>query len=382
MTKLFSPSTAVQTERLLRRFLELVQLDSPSQAEGPVREYIKGECHRLNLAFVEDTHGNLIITWPGHGHTSEDWYMVTGHMDVVPPCHGVKPVVEGTNGTRRVCSDGTTVLGADDKSALAAIFEAIEVVQEQQYPHPNLLFLITVEEEISLLGAKKMDPRLYQHAVFGIAFDHTGPQGLIVYEAPSLVEFELIVTGHSVHAGICPEHGDNAIQRLCKIIEQVPTGAVAPQTTFNWARVEGGKGTNIVPDRAVAQGEFRSHHEASLTMLKERLQAAVDAVVTPPATATLTFNTTFEHYRTDPDCAHVNTLKTAIRQAGFEPQLTQSNGASDINVFANQGLPGVVLSAGYVDPHALTEYVMVDDLVAMTRILLSTWSVWATSPAV
>ncbi|MCA9841315.1 MAG: M20/M25/M40 family metallo-hydrolase [Cyanobacteria bacterium HKST-UBA03] len=370
---------AVNPDRLLGTFIDLLRLDSPSGQEGPVREYLLDWFARHQITAQADAHGNVIATLPAR-HSTAPPVVVTGHMDVVPPCSGVEPMVTGQNGDRVIRSNGQTVLGADDKSALAGLLEAIMASDEQQTARPEVKLLITVGEEVGLQGAYAMDPSHYADCVFGVAFDHTGEQGLIVHEAPTLVEFALTVTGKSVHAGICPEHGVNAITHLLAVVNDVPTGRVdldGMSGTFNWGWVEGGKGTNVVPDQAVARGEFRSLEPQMIDRFKARLEAAIARHVVAPASATLTFDTQFEHYRTDPEHPYVQAVADTFLALGCTPNIRASHGGSDLNVFANRGLPGVVLSAGYHDPHALSEHVYLKDMVTMVAVLLGFWQAWA-----
>nr|WGE06644.1 M20/M25/M40 family metallo-hydrolase [Bacillus subtilis] len=96
-------------------------------------------------------------------------------MDTVVPGNGVKPVVE--NGY--VKTDGTTILGADDKAGLAAMFEAIKVLKEENIEHGTIEFIITVGEESGLIGAKALDRSMIT-ASYGYALDSDGKVGNIV----------------------------------------------------------------------------------------------------------------------------------------------------------------------------------------------------------
>ena len=94
----------------------------------------------------------------------------TSHMDTVTPGKGIKPQLDADGYIR---SDGTTILGADDKAGLAAMFEAIRVLKEQSIPHGPVQFVITVGEESGLLGARALDASKLK-AKFGYALDSNG----------------------------------------------------------------------------------------------------------------------------------------------------------------------------------------------------------------
>ncbi|MDN8954961.1 M20/M25/M40 family metallo-hydrolase, partial [Staphylococcus aureus] len=79
------------------------------------------------------------------------------HMDTVVPAINVKPIVKDDG---YIYSDGTTILGADDKAGLAAMLEVLQVIKEQQIPHGQIQFVITVGEESGLIGAKELNSEL------------------------------------------------------------------------------------------------------------------------------------------------------------------------------------------------------------------------------
>lgn len=142
--------------------------------------------------------GNLVCTLPG---TKEaDTIYFTSHMDTVVPGKGVKPVIEDGY----VKTDGTTILGADDKTGLAAMLEAVKVLKEKNIPHGTIQFIITVGEESGLVGAKALDRSLIK-ADYGYALDSDGKVGNIIVAAPTQAKIRATVYGKTAHAGVEPE---------------------------------------------------------------------------------------------------------------------------------------------------------------------------------
>ena len=147
-------------EHLLNEFLELVQIDSETKDEGKIAEVLKQKFSGLGLEVIEDDArektghgaGNLIFTLPGTKEGVDPIYF-TSHMDTVVPGKGVKPSIKDGY----VVTDGTTVLGADDKAGLAVMLEVIRVLKEQNIPHGEIQFIITVGEETGLVGANALD---------------------------------------------------------------------------------------------------------------------------------------------------------------------------------------------------------------------------------
>lgn len=149
----------VNEQRLVDEFLELVQIDSETKHERDIAKVLKQKFEALGLDVIEDDAaaktghgaGNLICTLAATKDGVDPIYF-TSHMDTVVPGKGVKPSIQDGY----VVTDGTTILGADDKAGLAAMLEAIRVLKEQNIPHGVIQFIITVGEESGLVGAKAL----------------------------------------------------------------------------------------------------------------------------------------------------------------------------------------------------------------------------------
>src|SRR5699024_2642885 len=128
------------------------------------------------------------------------------HMDTVVPGKGIKPSVQDGY----IVSDGTTILGSDDKAGLAAILEMIRTLKEKDIEHGDIQFIITVGEESGLVGAKALDESMIT-AKYGYAIDSNGPVGDIVVAAPTQAKLFTVIKGKTAHAGLAPEKGVSAI---------------------------------------------------------------------------------------------------------------------------------------------------------------------------
>ncbi len=367
------PFADAETEQLLQTFLDMVVIDSPSGEEERMREYLERRVQAAGLAYEVDGGGNLIVEVPKHPDCPHDSVLVlSGHMDVVPPCHNIRPVVETVDGDRLISSDNTTVLGADDKAGLAPILEAVFFALQNNLPRPALRLIFTTREETMLGGAKDVDDRHLQ-AGFSVILDHTGRQGVIINQAPSYIEFEAECRGKSVHAGIMPEQGVNAIVFAARVIERLHLGRIDPETTANIGFFTGGKATNIVPDRAVIHGELRGHDPDVLAREIAHIEATLKAVAAEMPGTEYQFSHRYEFhgYRIDPQHPGVRRVARAAEATGLEPQYIRTNGGSDNNIFVHRGLPGVVLSAGYMEPHSLKERVRLSEMRTCTLFLLN-----------
>lgn len=365
-------------DKLLQTFLEMVRIDSPSGEEEAMCAYLVQRVEQLGLKYQVDAGGNLIVEVPGHQCEHDRILVFSGHMDVVPPCHNIQPMVEEVDGDRVISSDNTTVLGADDKAGLAPILEAVFFAIENNLPRPQIRLIFTTREETFLGGAKDLSDEVLQ-AHFAVTLDHTGKQGVIINQAPSYIEFEAECKGKSVHAGIMPEQGVNAITFASKVIEKLHLGRIDESTTSNIGFLTGGKATNIVPDQAIIRGELRGHQPEVLERELAHIQQALAEVskALPGTDFEFKHHVEFEAYQLDENHPGVVNVQNAARKTGLEPQFIRTNGGSDNNIFVKRGLPGVVLSAGYMEPHSLKERVRLSEMTLCTQFLLNMMEVFA-----
>ena len=270
----------INNERLLNEFLELVQIDSETKYETEIARVLKQKFTDLGLdVFEDDTTaetghgaGNLICTLNGTKDGVDTIYF-TSHMDTVVPANGVKPSIKDGY----VVTDGTTILGADDKAGLAVMLETIRVLKEQSIPHGTIQFIITVGEESGLVGAKVLDPSLVK-AKYGYALDSDGKVGNIIVAAPTQAKVAAVIHGKTAHAGVAPEKGVSAITIAAKAVSRMPLGRIDEETTANIGRFQGGTQTNIVCDRVEILAEARSlipeKMEAQVGKMKEAFESA------------------------------------------------------------------------------------------------------------
>jgi tripeptide aminopeptidase len=299
---------------------------------------------------------------------SGDWLLLSTHMDTVGTDRGIKPVIR--DGV--VYSDGTTILGADDKSGVAAVLEVLTVLQEQGLPHPPLEVVITVGEELGLYGARNLDTSRLRSR-YGIVLDSGGPIGHFVVSAPSQDNIRLTVHGMSAHAGAEPEKGINAIRVAAEAIAAMPLGRIDAETTCNVGIIEGGTARNIVPDRVKVIGEARSRDNAKLEALTARIvQSFQDAADHHGARLEADVNRTYSTYRLAENEPIVQAVAGAARSLGHEVRLRSSGGGTDGNIYTVAGIPCVVISTGMAEVHTPNEHIAIADLVASTELLLAT----------
>ena len=176
-------------ERAIHRFMELVQIDSVSLNEKDVAAYLRAYFENLGYTVIHDdkSHesvpqantGNIIVKIPGRGAKAhEDTIMLQAHMDTVEPGEGVKPQL--SEDANYITSDGTTILGADDKAGIAQMMEVEAVLRTHELDHPPLEFLFTISEEIGLLGSFNLDSSLVDAKIAYVLDGDGGPGAAII----------------------------------------------------------------------------------------------------------------------------------------------------------------------------------------------------------
>jgi tripeptide aminopeptidase len=364
----------VQKQRLIDEFIELVQVDSETRFERDIADVMKRKLEELGLSVVEDSSaprtghgaGNLIATLKGN-RTDLPTIYFTSHMDTVTPGKGIQPRIDG----EYIKSDGTTILGSDDKAGVAAMLEGIRVLKEQGIAHGDIQLVITAGEESGLMGARHLDRELV-NAEFGYAFDSNGAVGELVVAAPTQAKLHITVYGKSAHAGVAPEKGISAIQIAAKAISRMPLGRIDHETTANIGRFEGGGATNIVCDRVDILAEARSLDAQKLERQVEAMKAALQSAADDfGGRVEVRVDTMYPAYRYDETAPVVQLAMSAVRRIGREPSLHESGGGSDANVMNGLGIPTVNLAIGYEHIHTTNEQMPITELVKAAELFVA-----------
>lgn len=360
----------INEDRLVNEFIELVKIDSETKNEAAIAEVLKQKFNDLGLEVTEDDSkqqtghgaGNLICNLKGNCDEADTIYF-TSHMDTVVPGQNIKPSIKDGY----ITSDGTTILGSDDKAGLAAILEAIRTLQENDVKHGDVQFIITAGEESGLAGAKALDSSLLR-AKYGYAIDSNGDVGDIIVAAPTQAKVFAVITGKTAHAGLAPEKGVSAISLAAKAIAKMPLGRIDDETTANIGRFEGGQQTNIVCDYVEVLAEARSlvpgKMEDQVSKMKDAFESAAAAY---GGKAEVDVQIMYPGFKQQAGDEVVEIARNAAKSIGRESKLLESGGGSDANVIAGFGIPTVNLAVGYEEIHTTNERIAVDDLTKVTE---------------
>ncbi|MBW2181158.1 MAG: M20/M25/M40 family metallo-hydrolase [Deltaproteobacteria bacterium] len=368
----------VNRDRLAETFKTLAGIDSVSRSEGEISKEIQNIFESLGAdTWIDDAGdkiggetGNLIVKFKGNTKTAP--ILFNAHMDTVEPGKAVK--VELNEGI--FTSDGQTILGADDKSGIAILIEAMRTVQEKNLPFGPVEMVFTVSEEIGILGAKHFDAGCIE-SKYGFALDD-GDMDCIVTNSPEAIQFQIKVHGKDSHAGAEPEKGINAIQIAGKAIAQIQTGRIDDESTCNIGLIEGGMATNIVPNLVIVKGEVRSHNRKKLKAIFEDIIAAFKDAVKNAENSTedslprMEVDTEKEFPLTDIPESHpvVKLARKAAENLGRKIDLKKSGGGSDANIFIEKGIVLGVLGTGMRDMHTVRESIRLDDMVKTVELII------------
>lgn len=362
---------------VLELFTELASLPSPPGDERAVADVVARYLRDLGLTVEEDdagakvgsTIGNLYCRLEGsRGGTP---VFLCAHLDTVPPTGPIEPVVE--DGFVRNAAG--TILGADNKSAVAVMLEATRRVLVENRPHAGVELLFTPKEEVGLLGAAAFDHSRLA-ARLGYVYDQAAPIGDVILGAPYSHSMEVRFHGRASHSGMYPEDGRSSIAAAAKAIADLRLGRIDEETTANVGTIHGGTAGNIIPEWCTFLAEARSHDERKLgEVVQEMLDAISFAAGIEDCEVETEVHKSYRGYRFKQDDDVVRIAHSALERSGFTPSYGLSGGAADANVFNEHGLQCLNLANGMEDIHTPDERIAVDDLERMVDVTLALFDV-------
>lgn len=352
------------TQRLVGKFIDMVKISSPSRQEGAFAAYAQKELEALGFsvefdaagAKTDGNTGNLIASLPGS--TDAEALMFCCHMDTVTPCVDIQPMIE--NGIIR--SDGTTILGGDDKAGIAAIIEGVRRIQERGVEHGLLQVLLTICEEVGMHGAKNLDySKVKARRVF--VLDAEGPLGQIVVQGPAKDGIKAVVHGRTAHAGLSPERGISAIQVAARAIERMKLLRIDSETTANIGTISGGAATNIVAEQVEITAEARSLSNNKLDVQSTHMKTCFERVAAElGATVDVDIQRSYAAFKLTENDPVVQQCIAAMRSLRLNPELVSTGGGSDCNIFNACGMAAVDLAIGMTNVHTKEESIRISDL--------------------
>lgn len=357
-------------------FLELCALSSPSGSERAVTDRVTAYLDELGLAWDEDDAaaqlegdaGNVYCRIPPANGAVGTPIFLCAHTDTVPPEAAVEPVV-GEDGVIRNAAG--TILGSDNKAAVAVMLEAVRRILDEHREHAGIELLFTCQEEVSLRGADAFDhTRL--HATTGYVYDQGAPIGEIVLGSPHARLLDFRFHGTAAHAGMHPEDGRSAIAAASRAIADFRLGRIDEETSANVGVITGGTARNVVPEWCSFTAEVRSHDERkAIELAREMVESAAFAASLVDCEVESEVRPSFPGYRFKEGDPPVRLAAAALERAGYTPTYALSGGGADANVFNARGLLCVNLANGMTDIHTPDERISVADLEGMVEVTLA-----------
>lgn len=406
-------------ESVLDRFLRYVRIDTQSNEESSsypstkkqldLCRMLADECRAIGLDDVEMTEFGIVtatirpnvdyaapaIVWLAHVDTSPEF----SGSDVKPVLHenydGSDIALPGDNsrvirvaensalsnliGGTIITTDGTTLLGADDKAGAAAIIAAAEfLMTHPEVPRGPIRVCFTCDEEIGL-GVEKVDiPKL--DAVCGYTLDGEG-RGRIDCETFSADGAVVTVDGINTHPSEGKDAMVNSIRILSQFLAALPTQTLAPEVTdgrdgfIHPYGVEGGVA------RASAKLILRDFNTEKLAEQAALLESIAEPLRAEHPRATITIDVKKQYrnlgdgLRTEPRA--VAKAEESMRKVGLEPQLEIIRGGTDGSLLTEQGLPTPNLSTGEHNPHSPLEWTSLEELQSAVDVLVALAECWS-----
>lgn len=364
------PAPVIDSQHVLNTFLTLVRFNTPSRSEKAASEWAGEYLKAIGFTVEWDDAGekvggnigNLIAFKKGTVADAPGIFF-SSHFDTVEPTPGLEIAIDGD--IIRATSD--TILGADDKCGVAPILEAMRILHESGESHGDIQLLLTICEEIGLVGAKMLDPSRIK-AKYGFVLDSGPPMGGLVYTAPSQNSIRVRIEGKPSHAGSSPEKGISAIIAAAKSIAAMKLGRIDPETTSNIGIIEGGTARNVVPAEVKLLGEARSRSQEKLDAQTAHMKETFERE--SAAAGAIAHVDVIEEYRTYTLQESDPVLQIGIasaKAAGFTPVLRTSGGGADANIFNGYGIPTTVIACGMQAIHTHDESCTLSALVDDTR---------------
>ncbi len=362
----------INSERLTSILVDLCRIPSPSGQEDKIANYIHDYAAKFRLEVKEDKAGikldskcgNLTIKIPGD---KREAIFLSSHMDTVgvPEVDKIPVVLSEGN----VKTDGSSILGGDDKAGIAAALEIMTLCITNPGMNRPLELIFTIKEEQGALGSGFFDPTGIK-AVTGFNLDGETPPYTVICKAPYKTRYRCVVKGKAAHAAVNPEDGINAVQIAGRIVSALPTGRIDEISTANISRISGGGPTNVVPDNTIIEGEARSFEKDTLDVLKKEIeQICSKETLNTEGSTEVCWEDLYDGYIIDRKETSSQLFGEACRVMGKEPVFLLSPGGGDSNQFNNKGMRNLVFGLGMHNIHSTDEYLVLNEYFEAVNLL-------------
>lgn len=349
----------INQKRLVDEFIKLVKIDSESGEEQEIILYLKKELQKLGFKTFIDKTGNLIAR-----NSEKPKLILSAHADTVKPGKGIKPIITKQGVIK---TDGSTILGADNKVGISAIIETLKSFKENKQS-VGLEIIFTVSEEVGVVGASNLDVRKTKSKQ-ALILDSGNPESIVLAE-PSIMDFEIEITGKASHAGINPEKGINAITIASEAISSLKWGSLDKDSTANVGVINGGVARNIIPERVNIKAEIRSLNDKKFKYFSKKLENEF-IKITKRNKAKIKIKKSKDgfSYNVNKRSNLVKALIESYKKNKINFVFKKSRGATDANAFNRKGILSIMVNVGGDNIHSTKENLKIKDLVNGTKII-------------
>lgn len=345
--------------RLIEIFTEIIKIDGLSQNEKDVADYIFNFLTNLGFQPYFDTsmnktgsNTNNIICEINEGGEQ----LLSSHMDTARSTKNVKPIIFND----RITSDGTTVLGVDNRVGITVLLRLAEIISNDNFPINGFTLAFITCEETTLEGSRNLE--IPEGIKNGFVFDSFQSPGHIINQSFGAATFKVNIFGKASHAGISPEKGINAIKIAADAINSIKQGRLSENETLNIGKISGGGMVNVVPDLVSIEGEVRSSDEITI---EKQLKIVKEIFIqkSKVESGEIEFNThwDFKPYYVSEEDETYKLIRKAIEKVGLSPIPIGTSGGSDASSFNELGIPSVNIGIGAQNPHSNDEFILLKD---------------------
>ena len=350
----------VNVDRLISTFCELVKIPSESPDDNEFIDHLSSLFKMMGGRPKKDSYGNLIVKFDAKNSKNKTSLAFSAHADTVKPGIGIEPIVEKD----RIKSNGKTILGADDKAAIAQIMEMIRTADKR----PPLEIIITRCEEPGSWGSANLDYSMLDSKL-AYVLDMEYPQEIVV-GGPTRICIDVDYKGKPAHAGMAPEKGISAILAASKAVSRLRLGKLDEETTANVGIFQGGEIRNGVPENAKVFAECRClNHEKALKLADEMEKIFRESSEEVGTKVTIEREISLKAYHLDEKSVAVQLAMSALKKNDVNPETKIIRGGTDATAFNEKGIQTGVLGVGYRDIHSNDEYILINEMITMTNVI-------------
>ncbi|HPQ38836.1 MAG TPA: M20/M25/M40 family metallo-hydrolase [bacterium] len=380
----------MNTQDIINRFIELCRIPSPSLGERHTADYCSAILKRMGAEVREDgagervggSAGNIVARFQGRKNGIPP-LMLNAHMDTVDPGGAIVPVIRDG----RIISEGSTILGADNRAGLTMIIEGMKRVLDSGIATGDIEVVLTIGEEMGLEGAAHLDYSMIS-AKHGYSLDSSG-LGRIVQGAPFYNAIDVSIQGRRAHAAVNADQGINSIEVMARGLSRLVFGRLDHESTANIGKIAGGTARNVVPSDCTAVLEMRSHNAAKLDFYTANVTKVfldetrgwcveVEGREFRPV-VDVAVHRECHGFLLDPESPVIQCAMKALELTGRNPDLYRNMGGSDANVFNFRGIETAVVGTGQTAVHSAEEYIEIEDLTDGVRLvptIIQQWIDW------